>query len=79
MPRCERCGNDSDQAFTILLSDGDRRVFDSFECAISVVAPKCARCGIAIVGHGIHAYGAIYCCAHCARGEGAARARDRVQ
>ena len=78
MARCERCGNDYDQSFTILLSTGDRRVFDSFECAISSLAPKCTRCGISIVGHGIQAYGAIYCCAHCARGEGIDRVGARI-
>lgn len=78
MARCERCGNDYDHAFTILMSDGARRVFDSFECAINVLAPKCARCGIGIVGHGVQAYGTIYCCAHCARGEGVEGRRDRV-
>ena len=60
------------------MSNGDRGVFDSFVCAISVIAPKCTRCGISIVGHGVQAYGAIYCCAHCARGEGVDRVRDRV-
>ena len=75
--RCERCGNDYDQAFTLVLSNGDRRVFDSFECAISMVAPKCARCGIGIVGHGVQAYGAIYCCAHCAKLSGVEGVDDR--
>jgi hypothetical protein len=76
--RCERCGNEYDRSFTVLLADGDRHVFDCFECAIGTLAPKCARCGVAIIGHGVQAYGAIYCCAHCARGEGVDRVRDRV-
>jgi ornithine cyclodeaminase/alanine dehydrogenase-like protein (mu-crystallin family) len=42
------------------------------------MAPKCARCDVSIIGHGVQAYGAIYCCAHCARGEGVDRVRDRV-
>lgn len=78
MARCDRCGNDYDQSFTIETGDGERRVFDSFECAISVIAPKCTRCGIAIVGHGVQAYGAVYCCAHCARGDSVHQIRDRV-
>ena len=45
---------------------------------IGALAPKCARCGVTIIGHGVQAYGAIYCCAHCARGEGVDRVRDRV-
>lgn len=77
-PRCERCGNEYDQSFTILLANGDRRMFDCFECAIGALAPKCVRCGVAVIGHGVQAYGAIYCCAHCARGEGVDRVRDRV-
>jgi hypothetical protein len=76
--RCERCGNDYDQAFTVLLANGDRHVFDCFECAIGTLAPSCARCGVSIIGHGVLAYGAIYCCAHCARGVGMERARERA-
>jgi len=76
--KCERCGNEYDQSFTVLLANGDRRVFDCFECAIGSLAPKCARCGVSIIGHGVQAYGTIYCCAHCARGEGVDRVRDRV-
>jgi hypothetical protein len=78
MAQCERCGNDDDRSFTLTTSDGRRHTFDSFECAISVLAPRCMRCGIAIVGHGVQAYGSIYCCAHCARGENVERARDRI-
>jgi hypothetical protein len=77
MARCERCGNDYDQSFTVVMG-ADRHVFDSFECAINTLAPKCSRCGILVVGHGVQAYGAIYCCAHCARGEGVDRVTDRV-
>ena len=40
--------------------------FDSFECAIHAMAPTCAHCGCKIVGHGVEATGAVYCCAHCA-------------
>ena len=40
--------------------------FDSFECAIHAMAPTCAHCGCKIVGHGVEAGGAVYCCAHCA-------------
>jgi hypothetical protein len=63
---CEVCGNQYDKAFEVHLG-GARHVFDSFECAIHRLAPRCAHCECAIVGHGIEAGGQIWCCAHCAR------------
>ena len=77
MARCETCGNEYDKCFEVRMG-GTSHVFDCFECAIGTLAPKCARCGVTIIGHGVQAYGAIYCCAHCARGEGVDRVRDRV-
>jgi hypothetical protein len=77
MAKCATCGNDYDRAFTVLMG-ADRYTFDSFECAISKLAPVCTRCGIRIIGHGVQAYGNIYCGAHCARGEGVDHVRDRV-
>ena len=74
---CEVCGNDYDKAIQVTVAD-QAHSFDCFECAIGTLAPKCVRCGVAIIGHGVQAYGAIYCCAHCARGEGVDRVRDRV-
>ena len=47
MAKCELCGNDYDKAFTIIQS-GKSHVFDSFECAIQVLAPTCAHCGCRI-------------------------------
>ena len=44
--------------------------FDSFECAIHRLAPQCAHCGCRIIGHGVEAGQAIYCCVHCARHAG---------
>jgi hypothetical protein len=52
--------------------------FDSFECAIAVVAPKCAHCGCRIIGHGLEKNGAMFCCAHCAKESGAPELRDRA-
>src|SRR5262245_45596134 len=41
MARCDQCGNDYDKAFKVTL--GDRTMtFDSFECAIQAMAPRCA-------------------------------------
>ena len=38
--------------------------FDSFECAINAMAPRCAHCDCRVIGHGVEAAGKIYCCAH---------------
>ena len=51
--------------------------FDSFECAIHALAPTCAHCDIRVIGHGVQAGDAIYCCAHCAEQEGATGLDDR--
>jgi hypothetical protein len=77
MAQCETCGNEYDKAFEIQMA-GERHLFDSFECAIHALAPACAHCGSRILGHGIEANGAIFCCAHCAGQEGVRGARDRV-
>lgn len=71
--RCEMCGNESDKSFEITL-DGERHVFDCFECAIHMLAPECDHCGCRIIGHGIEARGAVYCCAHCASERGVSEA-----
>jgi len=55
-----------------------RHVFDSFECAIAAVAPRCAHCRCTILGHGVEAHGRIFCCAHCAAEMGESGVRDRV-
>ena len=49
--RCEVCGNDYDKAFEINIG-GATHVFDSFECAIDMLAPRCENCGCRIIGHG---------------------------
>lgn len=70
MAQCELCGNDYAKSFEITDAQGKRHVFDSFECAIHVMAPACAHCGCRIVGHGLEADGTYYCCSHCARHSG---------
>lgn len=79
MAQCEVCGNDYDKAMEIKLSDGSTHVFDSFECAIHGVAPRCSHCGCAIVGHGVEENGTMFCCAHCARETGVEAVADRTQ
>jgi hypothetical protein len=61
-----------------LTVDGTTHVFDSFECAIHAVAPRCDHCGCTVIGHGVQAGEAVYCCAHCAHAAGVAQARDHV-
>ena len=67
MATCDVCGNDYDKAFTITQADGTASTFDSFECAIHQMAPRCAHCGCAIIGHGEEVDAEMYCCTHCAR------------
>lgn len=78
MATCELCGNDYDKAFEVRTVDGTTHTFDSFECAIHGLAPECSHCGCKVIGHGVEANGAIYCCAHCAGESGVAELRDRV-
>jgi hypothetical protein len=74
---CEVCGNQYDKAFEVTAA-GAHHVFDSFECAIQALAPRCEHCGCRVIGHGVEARGTFYCCAHCAHTAGAKELRDRV-
>lgn len=74
---CSHCGNRYDKAFAVL-QGGQTHVFDSFECAIHALAPRCAHCGCSIIGHGVEAQGAIFCCAHCAEQQGVHGLVDRT-
>lgn len=78
MAKCDVCGNEYDKTFQVMM-DGETHTFDSFECAIHALAPACESCGITIVGHGVEAYGKIYCCVHCAEREGVTELKDRVR
>jgi hypothetical protein len=75
--RCDVCGNDYDKSFQVTQM-GKTMTFDSFECAIHALAPVCAHCQCRIVGHGVEANGAIFCCVHCAKQEGVRELRDRA-
>ena len=77
MANCEVCGNDYDKAFTVTDFQGERHIFDSFECAIAAVAPRCPHCECRIIGHGVEADGEIFCCKHCAEHAGVTGLRDR--
>ena len=77
MATCEVCGNDYDKAFTVII-DRQKHIFDSFECAIHALAPKCDNCGIRIMGHGLEKEGTFFCCEHCAEKAGVTGLRDRI-
>jgi hypothetical protein len=72
MGTCEVCGNRYDKAFSVQMPDGGAHIFDSFECAIERLAPRCAHCKCRIIGHGVEgkerdsATGKMFCCEHCA-------------
>jgi hypothetical protein len=76
MPVCDVCGNDYDKAFELVMG-GKRHIFDSFECAIQAVAPRCSHCGCRIIGHGMESNGEFFCCAHCAEESGKHGMKDR--
>jgi hypothetical protein len=78
MATCELCGNQYDKTFQLIDADGVGHIFDSFECAITELAPICAHCGCRVVGHGVEGNGSIFCCAHCAKERGVSELRDRA-
>ncbi len=75
--KCEVCGNDYDGAMTITV-DGESHVFDSFECAVEKLAPRCHRCGCRVMGHGFQKSDSVYCSAHCAEADGVDGFVDRL-
>jgi hypothetical protein len=76
MATCQVCGNDYDKSFQVTMAGGTH-TFDSFECAIHLLAPSCDHCGCRVIGHGVEANGVIFCCAACAQTEGVSQLRDR--
>ncbi|MEO7761052.1 MAG: hypothetical protein ABIS68_03970 [Casimicrobiaceae bacterium] len=77
MARCDHCGNDYDKSFTVTIANSTH-TFDSFECAIHVLAPACHHCACRIIGHGVEdAAGRFFCCANCAEKAGITGLRDR--
>ena len=49
MAICDVCGNDYDKAFQVTQAE-KTMTFDSFECAIHAMAPRCAHCQCAVIG-----------------------------
>jgi hypothetical protein len=67
MPTCDVCGNEYDKTMKIT-AHGRTQTFDSFECAIHLMAPTCNHCGCRIIGHGVETpEGRMFCCANCAQ------------
>jgi hypothetical protein len=78
MATCDSCGNEYDKPLEIT-KDGQSHTFDSFECAIHKLAPRCEHCGVTIIGHGLEAGdGRFFCCAHCAKHAGVEELADRA-
>jgi len=77
MAKCEACGNDYDKSFEVV-AQGKTHIFDSFECAIHVLAPTCEHCSVRIVGHGLEKGSRMFCCDHCAEMSGVKELRDRA-
>ena len=77
MQRCEKCGNEYDKTFDVVMA-GKTHTFDSFECANASLAPTCSHCDCRIIGHGLEADGRMYCCDHCAEQSGVTQLRDRA-
>ncbi len=75
--QCEVCGNDYARSFEVVLA-GKSHVFDSFECAIHALAPRCAHCDCRVVGHGVEAQGKVFCCANCAAAAGVGGLKDHA-
>ena len=66
MAKCDVCGTDYDKAFQIAIG-GKIHTFDSFECALHVLAPACNHCGCLSSGELIEADGKLLC-SHCVPG-----------
>jgi hypothetical protein len=61
---CDLCCRESNNFFEIRIAR-KRYVFDSFQCAIQLLAPVCAHCGKRIVGHGVEVHALTFCCTSC--------------
>lgn len=77
MKTCHTCGNRYDKCFDVT-KDGETFSFDSFECAVHSLAPRCEHCQCRILGHGVEAGERIFCCAHCARAHGVDELKDNA-
>jgi hypothetical protein len=77
MSNCEVCGNNYQRSFTVTMA-GQEHTFDSFECAIHALAPRCAHCNCVVIGHGVERDGEFFCCANCVEHACLAEAKSRA-
>ncbi len=77
MGKCDMCGNEYERTMEIT-ANGTTHTFDSFECAIHHMAPRCDHCGCMVIGHGLQAGDQFFCCAHCAREKGVEALTDHA-
>lgn len=77
MGTCENCGNDYNKAFQVRMV-GKEHTFDSFECAIAALAPRCSHCDTRIIGHGVESKEKMFCCVHCAETSGVDGLKDHT-
>jgi len=75
--KCDVCDNVYDKVFTVTMH-GQIFTFDSFECAIHSLAPRCKHCECRIIGHGVEVDNQMYCCANCAYHSGHPELKDRA-
>lgn len=66
--RCDNCGINIEKDY-ILYINGTEYTFDSFECAINFVAPRCSNCNSVVMGRGIKAAGEVFCSTSCSQAE----------
>jgi hypothetical protein len=62
--RCMNCGLNIEKDY-ILYINGTEFTFDSFECAINFVAPRCTHCNSIILGRGTKQSDDIFCSPQC--------------
>ncbi|MBI4405927.1 MAG: hypothetical protein HY537_17340 [Deltaproteobacteria bacterium] len=75
---CEVCGNEYDKSFEVVMN-GQPHVFDSFECAVQLLAPTCTHCQCKVLGHGVEVNEEVFCCVHCADAiKGKTNLKDRA-
>jgi hypothetical protein len=61
---CDLCGNECKRIFEVRIAR-KQYFFDSFQCAIQLLAPTCTHCGCRIIGHGLEGDRSVFCSEHC--------------
>ncbi|MFA6237893.1 MAG: hypothetical protein WC635_11235 [Bacteriovorax sp.] len=66
--RCMNCGVNIEKDY-ILFINGTEFTFDSFECAINFVAPRCANCNTIVMSRGLRSGEEVFCSDSCLNSE----------